>query len=194
MAYENLLRSVEESAGERERELRSKAQKQAEEIRAKAKKQAEEIQQTAIRESERSALTERNKMLYLAKGEIKEQELKGREKTFRAAFDGAKQQLALLREDPEYPKVFERLATEAVSAMGEVSFIVHVDKRDLELSKKTLAAMGIRCEIHPDLECAGGLVVSSPDGLVTLSNTIESRLERTDESRKLEIYAILSGE
>jgi len=194
MAYENLLRSVEESAEERERELRSRAQKQAEEIRVKAKKQADEIQQTAIRESERSALTERNKMLYLAKGEVKEQELKGRERIFVAAFDGAKKQLEGFREDPKYPKVFGRLATEAVSAMREISFIVHVDKRDLELSQKTLAAMGIRCEIHPDLECAGGLVVTSPDGLVTLSNTIESRLERIGESRKLEIYAILSGE
>lgn len=194
MAYENLLRSVEESAGERERELRSKAQKQAEEIRSKAKKQAEEIQQAAIREAERSAMTERNKMLYLAKGEIKEQELRGREKTFRAAFDRAKQQLSGLREDRNYPAVFERLATEAVHGMGEISFIVHVDRRDLELSQKTLAAMGIRCEIQPDLECAGGLVASSIDGLVTLSNTIESRLERIAESRKLEIYAILSGE
>jgi len=194
MAYENLLRSVEESAEERERELRNKAQQQVEEIRAQARKQAEAIQQTAISESEKSAITERNRMLYLAKGEIKKQELNGREKIFNAAFDGAQQQLAGIREDRKYKAIFERLAREAVSAMGKMPFVVHVDKRDLDLCTTTLAAMGIRLEIRPDLSCAGGLVVSSPDGLVTLSNTIESRLERTEESRKLEIYAILSGE
>jgi len=39
----------------------------------------------------------------------------------------------------------------------------------------------------------GGLVVRSPDGLITISNTIESRLERIREHKKLEIHAILSG-
>lgn len=194
MAYENLLRSVEESAEERERELRSRAQQQAEEIRAQARKQAEEIQKTAISEAEKSAITERNRMLYHAKGEIKEQELKGREKIFGAAFDGAQQQLAGIREDRKYPEIFGRLAREAIGAMGEMAFVVHVDTRDLDLCTTMFAAMGIRPEIRPDLACAGGLVVSSPDGLVMLSNTIESRLERAEESRKLEIYAILSGE
>jgi V/A-type H+/Na+-transporting ATPase subunit E len=193
MAYENLLRSVEESAEERERELRDNAQKQAQEIRARAKKEAEEIQELSIREAEKSAVTERNKMLYLAKGAIKEQGLKSREKVFHAAFNEAKQRLAGLREDRNYPAVFERLTREATGAMGEMPFHVHVDKRDLDLCKKTFAALGIHCEILPDIECAGGLVVSSPDGLVMLSNTIESRLERIKESRKLEIYAILSG-
>ncbi len=46
MAYENLLKSVEESAQEKERELRENAQKQADAIRSAAKKQAEEIQET----------------------------------------------------------------------------------------------------------------------------------------------------
>lgn len=193
MAYENLLRSVDESAEELERELRNKAQQQVEEIRAQARKQAEAIQQTAISESEKSAITERNRMLYLAKGEIKEQELKGREKIFGAAFDGAKQSLAGIREDRKYPAIFERLAREAVSAMGKMPFVVHVDKRDLDLCTTTLAAMGIWPEIHPDLECAGGLVVSSPDGFVTLSNTIESRLERVREHKRLGIYAVLAG-
>jgi len=194
MAYENLLRSVEESAEERERELRDNAQKQAQEIRARAKKEAEGIQELSIREAEKSAVTERHKMLYLAKGVIKEQGLKSREEVLHAAFDQAKQRLAGLREDRNYPAIFERLAREAIGAMGKSPFLVHIDKRDLELSRKTFAALGIRCEILPDLECAGGLVVSSPDGLVTLSNTIESRLERIQESRKLEIYDILSGD
>ena len=76
MAYENLLKSVEESAQERERELREKAKKQAREIRADAKKQAEEIQKNAVKEAEKSATIERNKQMYLTKGEIKEQGLR----------------------------------------------------------------------------------------------------------------------
>jgi vacuolar-type H+-ATPase subunit E/Vma4 len=193
MAYENLLKSVEESALERERELREKAQLQAAEIRTEAKRQAEEIQERSIKEAERSATIERNKQLYLTKGEIKEQALKSRETVFLAAFDRASGQLSRLREDKKYPAIFERLVKEATGAMGETPCQVHVDTRDLALCTKTLAALGIRCEILTDIECAGGLVASSPDGLVTISNTIESRLERIKEHQRLEIYAILSG-
>ena len=193
MAFENLLKSVEESAQERERELREKAKKQAGEIREKAKKQAGEIQEATVREAEKSATIERNKLMYLTKGEIKEQGLRTREKVFDAAFDVAGERLAALRQDKNYPVIFEKLAREATSAMGERPFLVHIDKRDLELCIKTLAALNIRCEVLTDLQCMGGLVASSPDGLITISNTIESRLERIREHKKLEIHAILSG-
>ncbi len=131
--------------------------------------------------------------MYLTKGEIKEQGLRMREKVFSAAFDLAGQRLSTLRQDKNYPAVFEKLAREAAGAMGDRPFVVHVDGRDLELCKKTLAAMNIRCEVLTDLQCTGGLVASSPDGLISISNTIESRLQRIQEHKKLEIYAILSG-
>ena len=193
MAYENLLKSVEESAQERERELRETARVQAEAIRAMAQTQAKEIQERAIQGAERSAAIERNKQLYLTKGAIKEQALRSREKIFLAAFETAKKQLARLRDDKNYPAIFERLAREATGAMEGTPFILHVDKRDRDLAAKTIAALGIECEILTDIECAGGLVAGSPDGLVTLSNTIESRLERIKEHKRLEIYAILTG-
>lgn len=193
MAYENLLRSVEESAQEKEQEIRKKAGQQAGEIRAEATREAEAVQERAIREAERSAAVERNKQLYLARGEIKQRLLKSREKIFAAAFDEAEKQLSRLRQDPAYPAVFERLAREATGAMGGTVFSVHIDRRDLDLCTGTLAALGIRCEVLPDIESAGGLVVSSPDGLVTISNTVESRLERAREKKRLSVYAALFG-
>jgi len=193
MAYENLLKSVEESALEKKRELQIKAQKQADEIRSGAKKQAEEISEHAIKEAESSVAIERNKQLYLAKGAIKEQALKSREKVFEAAFEAAGQRLSRLREDDTYPVIFRRLAEETIGAMGQTPFVIHIDQRDLDLCKKTLAAINVSCGIQADLECMGGLVATSPDGLITLANTIESRLERVREHKRLEIYGILSG-
>ena len=193
MAYENLLKSVEESAQEKERELRAQAQQRADEIRSAAKKQAQEIQERTIQEAEHAAAIERNKQLYLAKGAVKEQALRSREKVFEAAFEAAGPQLARLRQDETYPAVFRRLAEETTSAMGETSFVIHVDKRDLALCRKTLDAMNLSCEILADLECMGGLMASSPDGLATIANTFESRLERVREHKRLEIYKILSG-
>ena len=193
MAYDNLLKSVEESAEARERELLQKAEEKAETIRAEARKRADEIQQATIRDAERSVAIERNKQLYLANGEIKEKSLRGREKIFLSAFSEAENRLSGLRQDKQYPAIFERLARETVSAMGTNPFVLHVDKRDLDLCRTMLAAMGVRCEVIPDIECAGGLVAASPDGLVTIANTVESRLERIREHKRLSIYKILSG-
>jgi V/A-type H+-transporting ATPase subunit E len=194
MAFESLLKSVEESAHEREQELRVKAQTQAEEIRADAAKQAEEIHERAIREAEKSAAIERNKQLYLAKGELKEQDLRSREKIFAAAFDEAGAQLSRLRQGKNYPAVFERLTREAIAAMGTTPYRLHVDTRDRDLCTRTLAALGVRCEVFADIECAGGLIASSPDGLVRISNTVESRLERIREHKRRDIYAVLFGD
>ncbi|WP_158491338.1 V-type ATP synthase subunit E [Methanoregula formicica] len=184
---------MEESAEARERELLQKAEQQAEAIRAEARKRAEEIQQATIRDAERSVAIERNKQLYLAKGETKEKSLRGREKIFLSAFAEAERRLSGLRQDKQYPAIFERLARETVSAVGTNPFVLHVDKRDLDLCRTTLAAIGIRCEVIPDIECAGGLVAASPDGLVTIANTVESRIERIREHKRLAIYKILSG-
>jgi len=193
MAYENLLKSVEESAEEKERELRENAQKQADVIRSEARKLAEEIRERTIQEAENAAQIERNKQMFLAKGRIREQALMNREKMFEAAFEVAGQRLAALRQDDTYPAVFKRLAEETIGAMGDRPLVIHVDVRDVDLCKKTLATIKAGCEIVPDLECMGGLAASSPDGLITISNTIESRLERVQEHMRLEIYATLSG-
>jgi len=193
MAYENLLKSVEEGAEERERELRKKARDQAEKIRADAARQAGEIQEQALREAEHSAARERNRELYLAKGALREAALRNRERIFRSAVEEAAGCLQQIREDPAYPAIFGRLAKEAVGAMGDAPCRVHVDNRDRALCETTLAALGQRCEILTDITCTGGLVVSSPDGSVTLSNTFESRLERVQEHRQREIYALLFG-
>jgi vacuolar-type H+-ATPase subunit E/Vma4 len=57
----------------------------------------------------------------------------------------------------------------------------------------TLAGLNLPAVVIPDLTTAGGLVITNPDETVTISNTVESRLERIKEHRKLEIYSILFG-
>ena len=193
MAYETLLKSVEESAEEKERELLQNAQKQADEIRQEARKLAKEVEERLVKEAEKTAGIERNKQLYLAKGKLKEQALIAREKMFETAFEQAGNRLSSLRQDEKYPSIFRHLCEETIRAIGKGMVVVHIDPRDLDLCKKTLEIVHISCEIHSDLDCIGGLTVSSPDGKITISNTIESRLERVREHKRREIYATLFG-
>jgi len=194
MAYEDLLKSVEESAQEKETELRNKAAVAIEEIRKRAKTQADAVQLAHVDEARKSVTTERNKLLYITRAENKELFINVREAAFERAFGEAVARLADLRSDPEYPVVFEKLLIEATSAIGSEGFCVHIDPRDDALCKKTLATLRISAEIRTDLKTAGGVVVSLAGNSVVISNTVESRLQRAREHKRTAIHAILSGE
>jgi len=194
VAYENLLKSVDESAGERERELQENARITIENIRKKAREQAEQIRQSLLADAEKSAGIEKNKLMYLAGAENKARLIKTREELFSSAFNEAKLRLSSLRNDPGYPDIFKKLTVDAAGALGVDRFHVHVDKRDEDLCRKTLASVNIHAEIFPDLDSAGGLVACLPDQSVIISNTVESRLERAQDLKKLEIYSILTGD
>jgi V/A-type H+-transporting ATPase subunit E len=193
VAYEDLLKSVEESAREKELELRNRAAAAVDEIRARAKKQAGEIRQVHIDEAARSVATERNKLLYLTKAENKELLIRIRETAFERAFSDAEVRLKGLRSEPEYPAVFENLLKEAAGTLGDEAFVVHIDPRDDALCKKTLSLLHLASEIRADLATLGGVVVSLPDNSVVISNTVESRLQRAKELKRKEIHAILTG-
>ena len=194
MAYENLLKSVDESAQEKEKELLENARVTVESVRKKACEQAELIRQSQISDAEMSAGFEKNKLMYLAKAENKAHLIKIREHLFESAFNDASLRLSNLRNDPEYPEIFKKFLMDAAEALSVETFCIQVDKRDEDLCRKTLDSVNLRAETIPNLVSAGGLVASLPDRSVIISNTVESRLERAKERKKLEIYSILSGD
>jgi vacuolar-type H+-ATPase subunit E/Vma4 len=193
MAYEELLKSVEESAEERERELQKKAAAAIDDIRARAKLRASAIQQASVSEAKKSVETERNKLLFLTKAENKELLTKAREAVFEKAFLEAEDRLSTLRLDPKYPVIFEKLLREATGTLENEGISVHIDKQDEPLCKTVLDAMNLKCEIRPDLQTRGGVAVSSSGNAVMITNTVESRLLRVRESRRQDIHAILAG-
>jgi len=193
MAYEDLLNSVEESAQEKEQELRKRAAVAIGDIKDRAKQQAETIRQAQIEGANRSVTTERNKLLYLEKAKNKEDLIRTREAAFERAFSEAEARLRDLRADMKYQAIFEKLLREAASTIGDDPFIVHVDPKDDALCKKTLAGLNLNGEVRADLATAGGVVVSQHGNTVTIRNTVESRLERAKEHNRHTIHAILSG-
>jgi V/A-type H+-transporting ATPase subunit E len=193
MAYENLLKSVEESAQERERDLREKARSEVQAISEETKNQTAALKQSLLEEAKRAVTVEKNKRIYLTKGENKEKLIKTKERIFSQAFAKAEQRLSQIRKDPGYPAILKNLTREAVGALGGEKFLVHIDKLDEHLIKGILSDLNSGGEVIPDLHSAGGLVVSTTNESVKISNTIETRLERAKEQKKLQIYAVLYG-
>ena len=193
MAYEDLLKSVEESAHEKELALRNRESAAVDEIKTRAKKQAGDIRQVHMDEANKSITTERNKLHYLTNAENKELLIKVREIAFERAFSETEARLKGLRSDPKYPAVFENLLKEASGALGDEAFVVHIDPRDEVLCKKILSLLHLTSEIRTDLVTEGGVVLSLPDNSVVISNTVESRMQRAKELKRKEIHAILTG-
>ena len=193
MAYENLLKSVDESAEEREKELRERALRSSEDLKAEAAKKADLIRKTLLETAAHEAEIERNKQVYLTKAEIKEKLIEIRENVFLQAFTSARQRLEAVREDPKYEEIFRNLAIEAFDALDQHECTVHIDIRDEQLCRKTLAELHREYMVVSDLKTMGGLTVNSSDGSITISNTLESRLDRGRERLKQEVYSLLSG-
>lgn len=193
MAYDDLLKSVEETAKEKERELLAKAGHDRREILEGAKKQAETIRRSSIEDAERIARGEKNKILYQENTALRAGIIRARDAICSTAFIDAQQRLAGMREDSRYPGIFRELAAEAVAAVGTDPLHIHIDPRDEQLCREIMAGLGISGEIFTDLNTAGGLVLRTADESVTIENTFESRLERARDTLRLDICTILFG-
>ena len=153
------------------------------------------IQQSLLAEAKKAATIEKNKLFYLTKGENKENLIKTKEAIFSTAFGDAEQRLSHVRKDPKYPDILKNLTREAVGALGGETFRIHIDKRDENLIKKILSELHLSGEVIADLHIVQVVLLSATQNeSVKISNTLESRLERVKEQKKLEIYAVLYGD
>jgi len=71
---------------------------------------------------------------------------------------------------------------------------LHIDPRDETLCRQILNELGRNSEIVTNLTSAGGLAVSTKDGKVVVSNTIETRLNNVKQLLKREVFSTLFGE
>ena len=193
MDYENLMKSMDAGAEEKMAELMQKALKTSAEIKSTAHAKAVEIKKLHMDGASKTVMLERNKSVYTANSEARKQLGNIKHDLFNEAFAQARKRLVSVRENDYYKDTFRGMAEEAVRALGESEVILHIDKKDIDLCKKVADGLGIRCEIVADNRCMGGLIATSKDGKVVVSNTIESRLENAMRRMRLEIFNMLNG-
>ena len=194
MTYENLIASMEVTAEKSVTETTQKAHQEAEEIKQSAEAKAETIKASYLETAEKTAEMERNKLIYNVKAENKMRIIKEKDAVIQRAFFDAQKSLDSFRDDPSYKENFKKMLQEAVRELEEEKVRLYVDTRDKALGKQVLDELGKNSEIVADLTSAGGLVVSTKDGKVVVSNTIESRLHNARELLKREIFSTLFGD
>ncbi len=190
----DLLIAMEESTEERINGIMKQAHQDAEEIKRTAEEKAETIKKSYLDSAEKSFESERNKLIYNAKSEIKMDVIKAKDEVIQSAFVEAKQSLDDLRDRESYRGRFKSMLQEAMHELGGEKAQLHIDRRDENLCKQILDELNENSEVVVDLTSAGGLNVSTRDEKVVVSNTIESRLDRAKEFLGRQIFATLYGD
>jgi len=100
--------------------------------------------------------------------------IKEKDAVIQRAFFDAKKSLDSFRDHPSYKEDFKKMLQEAVRELEGEKVSLHIDTRGRNSIQAGVDELGWNSEIVGDLTSAGGLAVSTKDGKVVVSNTIES--------------------
>ncbi|MBR1369378.1 hypothetical protein RJ53_07680 [Methanocalculus chunghsingensis] len=189
--YEHLIETVELSAEEKIREIQQTTGSLAERIREEARAEGEKVRDQHYAAAERAIALERSAIL-TARERNKLDILRTKDDVFQKTFNEAEKKLETIRDDPRYRTFLDKVIT-GLSGEMEGAFTLHVDERDLELCKGIVAYHGLEITLIPDISCMGGVIARSSDGFLTVQNTLESRLQRSKEVLRSEVFRILNG-
>ncbi|HEX6384994.1 MAG TPA: V-type ATP synthase subunit E family protein [Anaerolineae bacterium] len=178
MGLEAIIAAIEANGAAALAQLEQKTAAQVETILSAAAQSAKERREAARRDAMKPAAVESARLLYQAEAEASSVTAAAHEELFNEVIAQTRRRLADLRQEPDYPEIWQRLANEAIQLLGEdecEGAILEIDPRDKKLAQG-LADRGL--VLQPVLACAGGVIARSSDGRIIITNTLESRLER----------------
>ena len=193
MSIEQLIESVEVSAGEKITELRQKAGRDAEEIIKEAEGKDGIIKKRHLDTVKKAVEMERNKSLAKIKEETRMQFTRTKDEVYKKAFFEAQKILSSARSRADYENNFRKMLREVVLELEGEDIQLHIDKKDETLCKKLLSELKLNCDVVTDITSAGGLNASTKDGRFIIFNTTESRFEKAKALIKPEIFTTLYG-
>lgn len=193
MALEDILTALEAKASLRIEGIQAESQQRVAEISSEVEKDAERTRRVRMKKVQDTVRSESTAIVYSASLKAKNELIRAQEETVDEAFRLAEKRLAELSKDQSYPTILGTLLDEVLEFFeGEAILQVRPDDRSLIDSAMAGRQRQYRISETP-LTASGGLVASSPDGEVTVSNTFESRLDRARDKLRLEISNTLFG-
>lgn len=177
---------------------------QVEQIEVSGQKVADEIivQANAIAKQEHDhhmagyqaqANRERNRILQIAQQDALSVINIARDAFVNEVLKQLRNQLQTVRDERRYATAFQNLVFEALDSLSTSLKAnehpqLYADPRDEHL----LRDINPNADLHYTINCIGGVTASTPDGRVTVDNTINQRLERATPQIRQMIVGVLS--
>jgi len=161
-----LLESLKLSFSESQQQLSDslpELEKEYERILSEGQKEAEKIEKQIVGSSD---LEVRNKALLLV------------EEHTSMVFEKAKEQIKNTKRDSNYSNLISTLLTEATEALGTSEITVYTNSTDKDIVQSAISKISGADLSSEQIDCMGGVKITSKDGSMTFDNTIDARFER----------------
>ena len=133
-----------------------------EKIISDGKKEADKIEKQIVGSADLEA---RNKALLVV------------QESAEKVLEKAKEKIANMERNSEYSSLITKLLTEATSALNTSDVIVYTNSKDKDVVQSAVSSIS-GAELSSDqIDCMGGVKVTSKDGSMSFDNTIDARIE-----------------
>ncbi len=204
------MRTVEENIKMLSRSILTDAQAEADKILEEAKAKAGTVKQRAeeqakaeraqiLEDATREAERLRGQVVATTQLKARTQILENREKVLNDVFKAAHEQLATIQQWSEYKDIAQSLLREALVQLKGTDVVVRADKTTMKLLndeaiQKVAKEFNIKIQVGEMLEHGVGVIVETADGHLNYDNTLETRLNRMQNSARSAVYHLLMGE
>ena len=196
---EMLARAILTEARDEAEQIKAEAKEKAEAIRSRAQAQAESERKAILERAKQDAERLRSQAVATAQLKARSVQLSSREQLLDNVFKVVKEKLPELQKRSDYDAISAMLLREALTQLRVNKAQIRTD----ELTQKSLKK-GALAEISKELngefvlgdvlEEGKGVVVDAADGKIHYDNTLETRLNRLQNTLRSTVYQMLTGE
>jgi V/A-type H+-transporting ATPase subunit E len=202
MSLNRILEALEAEAGQQVAEIERSTQAEIDRIRAQAQAEAEAVQQKHMAANQASLQVERTRRLNRARQAASQIILNARESLMASTLACAAEHLAAFSAAEAYPGLLHQLTREVIGPLGpNRQLCLHVREGDVALMQPIVRGLGLTARVMGDLDgvsdsgresdCLGGLVVTTADERIRLTNTLQARLDRVAKLQRAQIAEII---
>jgi len=204
------MRSLEENVEALSRAMMDEAEAEAAQILAEAREKADAIRQRAqeqadaesariLERARQEADRLRGQVIATTQMKARTSELEHREQLLDKVFTTARKKIPALQQTDGYNTIALNLLREALSQLSANEVVVRVDPKTRSVLTDAVLdqisqEMNLKLSIGEPLENKTGVVVATPDGHLQYDNTLETRLNRLQNTLRSPVYRLLIGE
>jgi V/A-type H+-transporting ATPase subunit E len=196
-ATKSMAELVLNRAKEQREAIIQEAKKKAKEIMDEARKEAEERKAKLIEQGKRELDKLKEQEIVKIKMEFKKRLYSYEWSLISSLISRSVSIIERIRDQKEdYRRYLLTSLTSALNLISDEEVVVHVDERDLNIIEDLIRTMQTskKIKIVPDITTAGGLVVTSKDGLKEINETVEARLKLKNQVIREKLYNFLFGD
>jgi len=195
MSLEAILEGIQASGEEEIKAIQLESQVRAQELLEQTRATANQIGNKNLNEGLLKTKFAQTRILQRARMEALDITEAAFQDLLEEVLSKAREQLSFIRSDARYPAILSYLTHEAVDELkpslqeGETIHLL-ADPRDQDLLEELLKDYPINIQADYQLDCWGGVIVSSEDEKVRIINTLKARLKRATATLQQRIIVL----